>query len=66
MAAESITSRANSITLRWTPAHAGVEGNDHANDTAKRVAEGREGVAPPSYLLEASLAHLTRKTTEAR
>ena len=33
---------------------------------AKRAAEGREKRASPSYLSEASLAHLTRKTTEAR
>ena len=33
---------------------------------AKRAAEGREERAPPPYLMKASLAHLTRKTAEAR
>ena len=32
--------RGNSITVRWTPAHSGVEGNEHADAIAKRVAEG--------------------------
>ena len=58
--------RGNSITVRWTPAHAGVEGSEHADARAKRAAEGEEGTADPEYLREASLSRLTRKATEAR
>ena len=51
---------------RAAPAHLGVEGNEQADARAKRAAEG-EDVADPEYLgQEASLSHLSRKTTEAR
>ena len=65
-AAEAITGRDNSITIRWTPSHARVEGNELADDMARRSAEEREERAPPAYLREASLSHLTRTATEAR
>ena len=64
--ARAITDRGNNITLRWTPSHAGVEGNERADDMAKRAADGREESAPPSYLGEASLSHLSRVVAEAR
>ena len=62
----SLTNRDNTVTLRWTPAHRGIEGNEQVDEMAKRATEGREGTAEPPYLMEASLAHLTRKATEAR
>ena len=49
-AAEQLTNRGNTLTLRWTPDHRGIEGNEQADATAKRAAEGREGRAEPSYL----------------
>ena len=58
--------RGNSVTVRWAPAHAGVEGNERTDALAKRAAEGEEDRAILDYLREASLSHLTRKTTEAR
>ena len=61
-----ISARGNSISLRWTPAHQGVDGNEQADAWARRAAERREGRASPDYLREASLAHLTRISTERR
>ena len=50
-----------SATLRWAPAHKGVEGNEVADGFAKHAAENVvDAVGPPR------LTHLTRKTTEAR
>ena len=57
--------RDNTLTIRWTPSHEGVEGNEQAGEAA-RLAEGGRGRAEPEYLREASLSHLMRKTTEAR
>ena len=61
-----IRSRGNSITLRWTPAHQGVDGNKQADAWARRAAERREGRADPAYLREASLSHLTRVSMARR
>ena len=63
---EALTARGNVVTLRWTPSHAGISGNERVDRTAKRAAEGREEEACQEYLREASLSHLTRTTTEAR
>ena len=49
-----------------TPPQNGVEGNEQADEMAKRAAEEREERADPLYLREASLSHLSRATTEAR
>ena len=38
---KNMVDRGNSVTLRWTPAHAGVEENEQADDMAKR--EQRRG-----------------------
>ena len=63
---QALTDRGNTLALRWTPSHAGIEGNDQADKRAKRAAEGLEGRAEHAYLLEASLAYLTRTVTETR
>ena len=63
---DSLCGRDNTLTIRWTPSHERVAGNEQADATAKRAAEGREERAEPEHLREASLSHLTRKTTEAR
>ena len=44
----------------------GVEGNRVAGDCTKVAAESAGDVTDRRYLREASLAHLTRKMTEAR
>ena len=36
---DRLMSRGNSVTIRWTPAHLGVEGNEMADPWAKGVAE---------------------------
>ena len=64
--AKAISQRGNRITLRWTPSHEGVIGNERADRTAKQAAEGRESEADQEYLREASLSHLARVTTETR
>ena len=60
--------RGRSISVRWTPAHRGVEGNEHADALVKRATGGEEERADPDYLGEAmaSLSRLTRETTGAR
>ena len=64
--AEYLRSRGNTVTLRWTPSHEGIGGNELADRTAKRAAEELEGRTSADYLREASLAHLSRTVTEAR
>ena len=44
----------------------GIEGNEHADRTARDAAEERKERAEAAYLNEASLSHLTRATTENR
>ena len=64
--ASILVNRNNNLTIHWTPSHAGVYGNELADQVAKRAAEEKEDRADPTYLAEASLSYLTRKTTEQR
>ena len=59
--AERVVGQGNSITIRWTPAHRGVEGNERADQAAKEVAE-----LPPLRTTRDrfSLAYLGRRATE--
>ena len=56
----NLTSRDNTITFGG-PRPIEVLRNEQADETAKRAAEGKEGRAEPSYLMERGLAHLTRR-----
>ena len=58
--------RGNSLAVRWTPAHAGVEENEQADEAARRAAEGGGDRAGPDFLREASLSRLLRVIAEAR
>ena len=48
------------------PSHLGIEGNEIADDWAKRVAEDLGDSVPRAYLRETSFAHMARRATEAR
>ena len=63
---EWVIERGYSITMRWTPANKGVEDNEVADEYAKAAAESACYSVDRQYLQEASLAHLTRETTEKR
>lgn len=57
---EQIPQQGNSVTIRWTSAHEGVEGNETADAWAP--AENRMENVKPGYLRETSLAHMRRVT----
>ena len=59
--AERIVQRGNTITIRWTPAHVGVEGNERADRAAKDAA-----TLPPLRGVRdrVSLAYQKRRITE--
>ena len=57
--------RGNTLSVRWTPSHSGVEGNEQADRAAKVAAEDRQGTLNPA-LLQISLSRLRRVTTERR
>ena len=63
---DNLASQDSTLAIRWTPAHEGVEGNEQADRTTKTAVEGNGERTEPVYLREASLFHLTRKSTEAR
>ena len=58
--------RDNTATIRWTPAHLGVEGNEMADTWARVAAERKAHTVDRFYMLETSLSHMTRKTAKAK
>ena len=65
-ASRRLRARGSNVTIRWTPSHQGVAGNERADACARAAAAGDRATACPAYLREASLSHLTRLATEAR
>ena len=65
-AVDSLYDRGNTLTMRWTPSHGGVGGNEQAGGAARLAAEGVVERAELGFLREASLSHLMRRTTGAR
>ena len=61
-----LRARSSDITVRWTPSHQGVAGNERADALARAAASRERAAADPAYLREASPSHLTRLATEAR
>ena len=62
---ERITDRDNPITIRWTSAHQGAEGNGAADAWAKAAVEKTHPGDNPAFPRETSLSRMTR-ATEAR
>ena len=65
-ASHQLWARGNEVTIRWTPSHQKVAGNERADASAKAAAVGDRATAEPAYLRTASLSHLSRLTTDAR
>ena len=61
-----LTSRGNTLTLRWVPSHLEIEGNEIADDLAKGVAEDPGDPVPRACLCETGFAYINGRVTEAR
>ena len=61
-----LTTQGFSVSLRWVPAHKGVEDNEMAGVFAKAAAEGASDSVGRQLPRQVSISHLTRVTTEAR
>jgi hypothetical protein len=58
----------NTITIRWVPGHADIEGNEVADKQAKRVAQNLVAAVryEPNIMKFTSISHLRRRAKEAR
>lgn len=66
-----VFARDNEVTTRWFPANSRVAGNEQADSYAKAAARrtaphNDDDDVPEALLVEASLSHMSRSTTEAR
>ena len=62
------TCRGNSVTIRWTPTHLGVERHEVADlyEKGAGTAESELHAVDRAYMRETSLAHMARLATEAK
>ena len=65
-ACSRLMNRGNSITIQWTSAHLGAEGNEMADLYARGAAESELYAVDRAFMHEASFAYMTRLTTEAK
>ena len=63
---DELAARGNPLSIRWTSSHRRALGNEQADEMAQLAAKEEGERAGADYIQEASLPHLTRKTTEAR
>jgi ribonuclease HI len=63
---EDLASRGCTLTIRWVPSHANIEGNETADVWAKEAATCEMDAVDKTYLNETSVAFMTRKATENR
>jgi hypothetical protein len=58
----------NTLTIRWAPGHADIEGNEVADKQANRVAQNLAAAVryEPNIMKFTSISHLRRRAKEAR
>jgi ribonuclease HI len=59
-AAQTLTTRGRQVTIQWVPSHRGIDGNEKADQAAKRAATR----TPRGGLEELSIAYTNRTRTE--
>ena len=64
--ASRLVASGNEVAIYWVPAHAGVTGNERADEMAKEAAESRVFDVQNEVRWQASLPHLSRRATEKR
>ena len=64
--ASRLAASGNEVAIYWVPAHAGVTGNEKADEMAKEAAGSRVFDVQDEVRWQASLPHLSRRATESR
>ena len=64
--ASRLVASGNEVAIYWVPAHAGVTGNEKADEMAKEAARSRRFDVQDEVRWQASLPHLSRRATESR